>query len=349
MTLPWPTAIDLFSGIGGLTLGLRLARVRVTAALELDDFAADTYSDNFPSVALLRKDIRDLSATELLNAAGLRNGHLDLLAGCPPCQGFSTIRTRNTFPSIKDRRNDLLFDFLRLAEDTEPRVILMENVPRLSEDARYLKMTRRLRETGYAVRTQVLDAADHGVPQRRRRLIMVASRIGEIGDSQAAPSCITVRTALSSLPSPGQSGDPAHDHGERRSDKVQRIIEAVPADGGSRTSLSQDLQLTCHRDSDGFFDVYGRMSWDEPAPTITGGCINPSKGRYLHPEHDRAITVREAAMLQGFPIGFRLGMDRGKYAAAEHVGNALPPEFVRRQAAPIRKAIQRDRKMSSAK
>lgn len=322
--MKWPVAVDLFSGMGGLSLGLRQARFRVAAAVEIDDLAAETYRQNFPSVALFHQDITELPGSALLKAADLRRGELDLLAGCPPCQGFSTIRTRNTNSSVKDARNDLVFEFLRLVRETYPRTVLMENVPRLSEDSRYRKLCRELRGLGFDVRTRLLDAVDHGVPQRRRRLIMIASRVGAIDSPEPAPSKISVRAALHSLKSAGRSNDPAHDHGEQRSDRVLRIIKAVPGDGGSRAELPADLQLDCHQQADGFYDVYGRMAWDGPAPTITGGCINPSKGRFLHPAEHRAITVREAALLQGFPSDYGISMSRGKYAAAELIGNALP-------------------------
>lgn len=337
--MKWPVAVDIFSGMGGLSLGLRKARFRVVAAVEIDDLAAVTYRQNFRSVTLFRQDITELRGTALLEAAGVCRGELDLLAGCPPCQGFSTIRTRNTKSSAEDPRNDLVFEFLRLVRETYPRAVLMENVPRLSEDSRYRKLCRELESLGFDTRTRLLDAVDHGVPQRRRRLIMIASRVGPIGSPEPALKQMSVRAALRSLMAAGRSNDSAHDHGEQRSDRVHRIIKAVPRDGGSRIGLPADLQLDCHQQADGFYDVYGRMAWDRPAPTITGGCINPSKGRFLHPAEDRAITVREAAVLQGFPSDYAISMSRGKYAAAELVGNALPPEFARRQALPIRRAL----------
>lgn len=339
ITLRWPVAVDLFSGMGGMTLGLRLARFRPAVAVEISDLAADTYQANFPSIHVLRADVRNLRGAELLAAAQLGNRRLDLLAGCPPCQGFSRLRTRNSGASIPDPRNDLLFEFVRLVEETRPLTVLMENVPRLLEDSRYQQITDRLQELGFRVWSRILNAMHYGVPQRRRRLILIASRVGAVAAPVPASEALCVRSALAGLSDPGRSNDPAHDHGEKRSTQVQRVIAAIPPDGGSRMALPDDLQLACHEQRDGYFDVYGRMAWDAPSPTITGGCINPSKGRFLHPEQDRAVTVREAAVLQGFPTRFTIRMDRGKYAAAEMVGNALPPEFVRRQAMPIRQTL----------
>jgi DNA (cytosine-5)-methyltransferase 1 len=126
-----------------------------------------------------------------------------------------------------------------------------------------------------------------------------------------------------------------HDLSENRSERVRALIRRVNKDGGSRTQMSREEQLSCHQKCDGFKDVYGRLAWDSVAATITGGCVNPSKGRFLHPEQDRAITLREAALLQSFPKEYTFSMRRGKYAAAALIGNALPPEFVRRHAASV--------------
>src|SRR5438270_3313805 len=120
-----------------------------------------------------------------------------------------------------------------------------------------------------------------------------------------------------------------------------RRIRATPVDGGSRSKLPKSLNLDCHSKFDGFYDVYGRMRWDEPSPTITSGCINPSKGRFLHPEQDRAISLREASLLQGFPRRYRLPLEKGRYPIAELIGNAFPPEFVRRQAVQLKRLLTR--------
>ena len=128
---------------------------------------------------------------------------------------------------------------------------------------------------------------------------------------------------------------------ERRSDRIRRLIRSIPKDGGSRSALPAAQQLKCHQSTDGFKDVYGRMAWGDVAPTITSGCTNPSKGRFLHPEQDRAITAREAALLQGFPKSYEFSLKRGKSGVAEMIGNALPPEFVRRHARTIARGLRR--------
>ncbi|MGH4011210.1 MAG: DNA cytosine methyltransferase [Pseudonocardiaceae bacterium] len=338
-----PRAIDLFSGAGGLTRGLRDAGFTIIGAVEKDDLAAESYRLNFPRVRLWESDIRDVAGSEMLDTLGLHPRQLDLLAGCPPCEGFSTLRTRNGHKQVDDPLNDLIIEFGRLVTALLPRYVMLENVPALAEDSRFYDYVALLQEFGYAVRHQVKDVSLYGVPQRRRRLILVAAWGGHHAlPVEPAPAARpTVRRALYRLSQAGASGDKLHDHGEQRTTRVQALIAAIPKDGGSRADLPSNMQLPCHERVDGFHDVYGRMAWDRPAPTITGGCINPSKGRFLHPEEDRAITLREAALLQGFPPEHQFSLRRGKYAAAELIGNALPPAFVRRHARPIADLIRR--------
>lgn len=330
------TAIDLFSGAGGLTLGLKNAGFKVLAGVEINPIAASTYRANHPNIKLFECDIKKLSETEVLNGLKLKRGELDLLAGCPPCQGFSTQRTRNKVASIADDRNELIFEFLRIVEITLPKTIMLENVPGLAKDWRITSVREKLSTLGYLIDddfAQVLDAANYGVPQRRRRLLVKASRLGVISNPIPIPFKNTVRACISKLLKPGTSGDCLHDIAENRSDKVKKIISLVPKNGGSRSDIPREYWLECHkRNESSYRDVYGRMSWDDVAPTITGGCHNPSKGRFIHPDQDRAITLREAALLQTFPPDYIFSMARGKDSVALMIGNALPPEFIRQHA-----------------
>jgi len=218
----------------------------------------------------------------------------------------------------------------------------MENVPGLARDELFRKFVKGLGDMEYGVDSGVLDCSKFGTPQRRRRLVVVAAQGMEPSLVLSGGEDRSVRDAIGAIAgSAGHSGDPLHDHGERRSPEIQSIIERIPSDGGCRADLGEDAQLECHRVAaargDGWGrDCYGRMAWDSPAPTITGGCVNPGKGRFLHPEKNRAMTLREALLLQGFPEDYRLSMTRGKYAAADLAGNAIPPPFVKAQAQALR-------------
>lgn len=339
---PALTAIDLFSGPGGLTQGLKDAGYRVIGAVEADCGAVATYVRNHPEVPVFVKDIRRLPVSHVMRALGLERGDLDLLAGCPPCQGFSTLTTRNGALPVEDPRNDLIREYVRYVRVLRPKALLMENVAGLLRYPGMEAAVNALEELGYPVRsaTRVVDAAGFGVPQRRRRVVMMAAEHRSVPYPLPGTRPRTVRDAISLLPVAGASGDPVHDHGERRSKEVVRIIAAIPRNGGSRLDIGADRQLRCHQETEGFYDIYGRMSWDEPAPTITSGCTNPSKGRFLHPEKNRAITLREAAVLQGFAPDYWFEMTVGKEAVAAMIGNALPPPFVAAHAGEIAKILR---------
>ena len=334
------TAIDLFSGAGGTSLGLQQAGFQVVAAIEINPLAVESYELNLRHVSIWEHDIRQVSSDEVLESTSLKSGDLSILAACPPCQGFSSIRTLNGSRKIDDDRNGLLSEVTRFVRDLRPLTVMMENVPGLGSEATFDEFLEALLFLGYEHRAEVVDASNYGVPQRRRRLLVVASRLGrpQLGECVRTPS--TVRDALAGLPAPGSSGDPLHDVSERRSPRIAAMIRRIPRDGGSRSDLDAEDQLACHIRTNGFRDIYGRMAWDKVAPTITGGCVNPSKGRFLHPEQNRAITLREAAILQSFPPASQVSLRRGKYAAAALIGNALPPEFVRRHALALKHHIE---------
>lgn len=333
-----PTAIDLFSGCGGLTTGLKLAGFRVLAAVENEAGALEAYEANHRDVPrIYRQDIREVTGAKVLADLGVERGELDLLAGCPPCQGFSRMRTLNRGEAADDPRNDLVREYLRLVKELLPRALMFENVPGLANDPRYQELLKAIRKFGYYARYEVHNAADFGVPQRRRRLILLAARGAQVEMPQKLPrnQRPTVRSAIGGLPRPSESGDPAHDVTETRHPEIAELIRLVPHDGGSREDLGPGRVLACHVRCEGFYDVYGRMHWDEVSPTITSGFVNPSKGRFLHPEQDRCVTPREAALLQTFPPDYVFPMKRGKYSVATMIGNAFPPELARHHARAI--------------
>jgi len=338
------TAIDLFSGCGGLTLGLKKAGFHVIGAVELNRLAAETYRQNHSAVTLWESDIRGLDPVVIKKELGLKKRELALLAGCPPCQGFSRLRTMNGAFVVDDPRNDLLFEFERFVEVFLPQAIMMENVPWLANDERFSVFVERIRALGYRGEYRVLDAADFGVPQRRKRLIFLAGLKGSIPFADPVKKRRTVWDAISHLPTAGKSGDPLHDLLSVHQPRIQEIIRNIPKDGGSRTSLPKKLWLKCHRHfSRGFKDVYGRMAWKSVAPTITSGCFNPSKGRFLHPEEDRAITLREAAILQGFPPKYYFPA-YNRSAVGMMIGNALPPPFITAHARSVRTFLSTSQK-----
>ena len=333
------TAIDLFSGCGGLSLGLQRAEFRVLGAIEIDEIAADSYKLNHPGVRLLREDILKVKARTWRRQLHLEEGELDLLAGCPPCQGYSSLRTRNGAKQNRDPRNSLVRQMLRFTRAFKPKAVMMENVPGLVGRAALVDLENGLRRLGYKVRCEVKDAQFYGVPQRRKRLILLAGKGFQISLAVGRMNSLTVRTALAGLNRVKTSGDRLHDLPERRSAEMKKTIRDIPKNGGSRSALAK--QRRCHLKCDGFKDTYGRMAWDEKAPTITSGCFNPSKGRFLHPRSNRCITMREAAILQGFPRRYQFDPKAGKQALALMIGNALPPEFIKRHAAQARRAIEK--------
>jgi len=333
-----PKAVDLFCGCGGLTEGLKKAGFEVIGAVEIDTNAVETYRSNHPEVLVWQDDIRSIDTGDFMNKLSLSPGELSLLAGCPPCQGFSSLRTKNGNKYISDPRNFLIREYLRFVEALLPRAIMMENVPGIGKESVCLEFTETLHRLGYVGMPRILNAEDYGVPQRRKRFIFMAGRGFPIFYAQSSSIKRTVRDAIGHLRKAGTSGDPMHDRLSHHSNRILDIIRKIPHDGGSRCDLPEKMKLDCHKKCDGFKDVYGRMAWDKVAPTITSGCCNPSKGRFLHPIEDRPITMREAAILQGFPENYYFPVGN-KTEVTLMIGNALPPPFIEAHALEVRKAL----------
>lgn len=335
------TALDLFSGCGGLTQGLKETGFNILAAVENDKKAVETYKANHPSTYVFEKNIIDITEKELLKKTNLKKGELDLLAGCPPCQGFSTLTTKTKKGISNDTRNDLIYEFLRFINILLPKTIMLENVPALIKNPRFSIFINQLTNIlNYKISYEVVDAADYGVPQRRKRLILIASKIHQPSIAQKNISRITVKDSIGFLNSQDKIKDSLHSYKENRSQHIKDLISAIPKDGGSRKDLPERFHLECHKRTNGFHDVYGRMSWNNVAPTITSGCTSPSKGRFLHPEKNRAITLREASILQGFPKDYIFISNHGKTSISLMIGNAFPPPLIRAQAKLIKAALQ---------
>jgi DNA (cytosine-5)-methyltransferase 1 len=320
-------SIDIFSGVGGLSEGMHQADFKTKIALEIDEIASKAYRLNHPNTAVITRDIRKVSIAEIKRE--LKGKTIHLLAGCPPCQGFSSMRSLNKAQYIEDDRNDLVMEFVRLVKGLKPYTIMMENVPTLIKYDLFLKAVDILRnELHYNVDYKVVNVKDYGVPQSRRRLVLVGSRIGEIKVAEPLKKKKTVRQAIGGLPLPENSKDPIHKIFPTHHSMVQKRIELTPKDGGSRKDLPKKYLLKCHEGLNvGFNDVYGRLRWDFHSSTITGGCLNPSKGRFLHPEQNRCISAREAALLQSFPAKYKFPKDIPITKLALLIGNALPPRF----------------------
>lgn len=325
-------AIDLFSGCGGLSQGLEDAGFKVLACCEIRQEARATYKLNHPDTVLL-EDVRSADPVALKKQLGLRRGQLDLLAGCPPCQGFSSIRTHNG-EIANDPRNELIFQVERFVDAFKPRCVLIENVPRLLKDRRLAQFKQHLsKKWGYEFVDGVLDAKDFNVPQRRKRMILIGCRLKKPVLPKKSKAIITVSDAIRNVIIPsGEKGASARRLAGLRqhfSPTVQARIERIK---NSRTDLPEDMALECHkRYPKGFRDVYGRMSWDEVSPTITRGCGNPSKGRFIHPSENRAINMLEALILQGFPKTYKFPEELGIGKIASMIGEAFPPPMAKAQ------------------
>lgn len=329
------TSIDLFSGAGGMSEGLRMAKFNTKLAFEIDPIASLTYKLNHKRTKVFTQDIRTVKTETIVKA--LKGQTIHLLAGCPPCQGFSSIRRLNRNRPVEDERNFLIREYVRFVEDLHPYTIMLENVPGLEMSSDFHLAVNRLQDIGYNLAYRVVNVRDYGVPQSRKRLVLVGSCLGEINVADGTNERTTVRSTIGDLPSPENSNDLIHKIYPHHIPRIQMLINHIPHDGGSLRDIGEEWQLACHQaDNVGFNDVYGRLRWDTYSTTITGGCLNPSKGRFLHPVQDRCITAREASMLQTFPIDYKFPLDAAKTKIALMIGNALPPKFCKIQAENIR-------------
>jgi DNA (cytosine-5)-methyltransferase 1 len=296
------SCIDLFCGVGGLTHGLIRGGIKVLAGLDLDSQCRFPYEHN-NNALFIERDIKELSSDELVQMFG--DSKLRLLAGCAPCQPFSTYSRKG-----REVRNDtkwgLVSDFGRLVRDTQPDLVTMENVPQILDHEVFQNFLKDLKD--YSISWRVLNCEKYGVPQTRKRLVLIASRLGEIElliPNSSEKNIHTVRKAISHLrPLKAGCSDPQdrlHTASSLSTINLQRIKSSRP--GGTWRDWDESLLAPCHRKQSGqtYPSVYGRMEWDAPAPTITTQCFGYGNGRFGHPEQDRAISLREAAILQTFP------------------------------------------------
>lgn len=335
------TAIDVFCGGGGLTLGLKRGGFNVIAGIDNNMHAVSTFKANHSDVNVFNQDVSTIKGNSLKKLSA--NGKIDLIAGCPPCQGFTSLTHK--YKRI-DPRNKLIYQMQRLIKEIRPKVIMMENVPGLEKKGKHYlsRMINSLVKMGYCVNYKILQVADYGVPQNRRRLVLLAGKGFEIpmprkthsrnGES-GLKTWNTLRDTICKVPEPvtlskaKTTGGPQYYnwHVIRDLSPINTLRLKYSKAGESRARLPDKLRPQCHKNKDfGFSNVYGRMNWDSISVTITAGCTTLSKGRFGHPDKDRTLSVREAALVQTFPMDYIIDTPYMEHAC-NIVGNALPCDF----------------------
>lgn len=339
--------IELFAGCGGMALGFEQAGFRARLANDIDEDACRTLRANNLADKVVAGPIQEIG--KLPKA--------QVIAGGPPCQGFSIMGSQRP----DDPRNDLWQYYFKCVAEVAPDVFLLENVPPLLRSAQYEQLLGAAHALGYTVEATILDAADYGVPQRRKRALVIGSRVGQIGFPDAThggsglPAWSTIRDAFRGIPA-----NPTIDESDGRSRREAALPEwhigrtptevsekryrMIP-EGGDRRNIAPELRPPSWEGRRGGNDAYGRLIWDAPGPTIRTD-PRPSKGRYLHPVENRAITPYEAARIQGFPDTFVFCGT--KTTVSRQVGNAVPPPLAAALAARIRSALQRSGKRRRA-
>ncbi len=322
------TAIDLFCGAGGLTHGLEASGVVVKAGIDMDSNCRFPYEANNKATFHLQ-DVSTLSGSVLANFwdAGPR-----ILVGCAPCQTFSTYSMGKKSASTNDKRWSLISDFSRLVRETTPDIVSMENVPRAKESNAFALFLSELTQQHYHVWFSVVNCVDFGVPQSRRRLVLLASRLAPLCLEPPIPACqTTVRDTISHLdpvaPGVAHPTDPLHYASDLTSLNKERVAASTP--GGTWKDWPTRLQLECHKRTSGqtYRNVYGRMKYDEPAPTLTTHCLGVGNGRFIHPEQNRGLTIREVSLLQTFPEDYKFvepGARPKPRVLSRLIGNAVP-------------------------
>ncbi len=336
--------IDFFCGVGGLTRGLLDAGFNVLAGVDIDERLKQAYEYNNSPSQFICGDIRDINIEQFRSELGIEANDTVLYAACTPCQPFSTLNKLRG----EDERKYLLLAFAELVKQCPPDFILVENVPGLNNaygKIVYEKFITTLAEVGFTgqqMDSALLDANDYEVPQTRKRFILVASQHGEIKlPNPIKGSKPTVKDSLIKYAplSDGEESNEYHNHVARKLQPHHlRIVKAIPKDGGSRRDVEDtSILLKCHqKNPNAHKDVFGRMAWDSPAPTLTCRCTDVYCGRFIHPDQDRGISLREAAALQTFPDNYQFF---GTFQQiARHIGNAVPVKLAKRLGDSIQEA-----------
>ena len=323
-------AIDLFCGVGGLTCGLIQAGINVVAGFDLDPTCQYAYEHN-NHVPYHIRNVREVLGGELNNL--YNDNTTRVLVGCAPCQPFSQMRFKMGQANINDEKYNLLLEFGRLIEETHPDVISMENVPQIRETDVYIEFIALLKRNHYHYNAQVVYCPNYGIPQTRRRFVLVGSQLGQIELIAPThnPQNVHVRDFIADLPALEAGAvnpdDPLHRSSALSQINLQRIRASVP--GGTWHDWPEELRCACHKKDSGttYASVYGRMTWEQIGPTITTQFYNYGTGRFGHPQQDRALSLREGAILQTFPRDYDfVDPERGFVMRdiSRHIGNAVP-------------------------
>lgn len=325
------SAVDLFCGAGGLTCGLQQAGIRVLAGIDCDKDCCYAFEHN-NQVRFIENLIQNVTCEQI--AFLYPSNDIKVLVGCAPCQPFSSHSNKVKKVRVeKDDRWFLLNYFLKLIQEVHPDIVSMENVPLLSNQAIFKTFVSCLQNEDYRVNWRIVHCPDYDIPQNRKRLVLLASRYGDI---ELIPPTAnknlykTVRDAIGSLKAIGagesDASDPLHKSSRLTHLNLQRIRQSIP--GGTWRDWDDDLIGECHKRESGksYSSVYARMLWDKPAPTITTEFFNYGTGRFGHPEQDRALSLREGAILQTFPMDyvFCKGSEFSFKKIGKMIGNAVP-------------------------
>ncbi len=322
--------VDLFCGVGGLTRGLLDAGLDVIAGFDVDETCKFTYEHN-NNVNYHLRNIRNVKGEEISSL--YEKNALKVLVGCAPCQPFSQMRFKLKEANKQDDKYDLLLEFGRLIEETHPTIISMENVPQIRETNIYEQFLEILQRNGYHINSKVIFCPDYGIPQTRRRFVLVGSLLGPIEIIPPTHNRKDVRVIdyIGELPAIeagcADSADPMHRAAKLSEKNLARIRASIP--GGTWKDWPEELRCECHKKESGqtYSSVYGRISWNDVGPTITTQFFSYGTGRYGHPEQDRALSLREGALLQTFPKNYNFINSEVDFVfkdIARHIGNAVP-------------------------
>jgi len=325
-------AIDIFCGVGGMTHGFLLEGIPVLVGIDADISCKYSFEKNNKAI-FWEKNIQDLNGIELLPY--YPKDRIKILIGCAPCQPFSKYTSKKS----RDDKWALIHEFTRIIADSNPDIVSMENVPEVVKHHVFADFTNDMKSLGYQVSWKIVNCPEYGIPQTRKRLVFFASKYGNVNlvePTHKQDNYLTVRQTIGHLPSieAGETHrkDSLHRASRLSSMNRKRIRASVP--GGSWRSWNDRLRLDCHKKSSGktYPSIYGRMEWDKPSPTITTQAHGYGNGRFGHPEQDRALSLREAALLQTFPHYYDFIDPDQSFSIshiARHIGNAVPPQLGR--------------------